>query len=646
MSEQTTFNPADPDSLSDLPSAGTRAPTWWEQVEQGVADGIVGADEDEGDEDEGDEDDEAGAAAGDSGSPYDPRRRARSLFWMGWGLAQISHELNVPYNTVASWKRRGRWDAATSLQRVEATFEARLTMLVMKEKKTGGDFKEIDLLGRQLERAARIRRYESGGNEADLNPKVANRNKGPKKPPEKNALDEDQVEQIREAFFDSLFGYQRAWFDAGEMARIRNLLKSRQIGATFYFAREALVDALRTGRNQIFLSASKAQAHVFKQYILEFVREVTGVELRGDPIVLPNGATLYFLGTNARTAQSYHGNLYFDEYFWVAKFQQLRKVASGMAIHAKWRQTYFSTPSAITHDAYPFWSGALFNKGRPKEKRVELDLSHAALRHGLACPDGQWRQIVTVEDAVAGGCTLFDLDQLRLEYGPEEYQNLLMCQFIDDTQSAFPLSAMARCFVDAWEVWEDYKPFAARPFGSRPVWVGYDPSHTGDSAGCVVLAPPMVLGGKFRVLEKHQWRGGDFEAQAAAIEKITQRFNVTHIAIDTTGLGQGVYQLVKKFFPAVRGINYSVDVKVSLVMKGQSVINAGRLEFDAGWTDLAQSFMSIRKAMTASGRQFTFEASRSEETSHADMAWACLHALYNEPLEGASATNQSTMEIL
>ncbi|WP_423064390.1 hypothetical protein, partial [Citrobacter freundii] len=25
------------------------------------------------------------------------------------------------------------------------------------------------------------------------------------------------------------------------------------------------------------------------------------------------------------------------------------------------------------------------------------------------CDDGQWRQIVTIEDALAGGCTLFDL---------------------------------------------------------------------------------------------------------------------------------------------------------------------------------------------------------------------------------------------
>ena len=63
--------------------------------------------------------------------------------------------------------------------------------------------------------------------------------------------------------------------------------------------------------------------------------------------VLPNGAELFFLGTNARTAQGYHGNFYFDEFFWTYKFQELNKVASGMAMQKQYRRTYFSTPSSI-----------------------------------------------------------------------------------------------------------------------------------------------------------------------------------------------------------------------------------------------------------------------------------------------------------
>lgn len=577
----------------------------------------------------------------------DPRKQAMFLYFSGIRIARIAEMLGEKAATVHSWKKRDKWAEIGPLEQMQLTTAARYCQLVMKQQKEGRDYKEIDLLSRQAVQQARIGKFNGGGNEADLNPNVANRNKGPRKAPEKNVFTDEQIEQLQEIFQAGMFEYQKHWWRAGVENRIRNLLKSRQIGATYYFAREALIDALTTGRNQIFLSASKAQAHVFKQYIIEFAREVD-VDLKGDPMTLPNGATLYFLGTNARTAQSYHGNLYLDEYFWIPKFQELRKVASGMALHKKWRQTYFSTPSSLTHSAYPFWSGALFNKGRPKADRVEFDLSHTHLARGVRCPDGQYRQIVTIEDAVSGGCNLFDLDQLRLEYSPDEFENLLMCQFVDDLASVFPLAMMQGCMVDSWDVWDDFEPLMIRPFGWKQVWIGYDPAKgtaNGDSAGCVVIAPPDVPGGKFRILERHQWRGMDFRAQADAIREITKRYNVTYIGIDSTGVGDGVYKTVKQFFPAAREFIYNPNVKNALVLKAWDIINARRLEFDAGLTDIAQSFMAIRRATTASGNRPTYEASRSEEASHADLAWATMHALFNEPLEGTTASNQNIVEI-
>lgn len=137
--------------------------------------------------------------------------------------------------------------------------------------------------------------------------------------------------------------------------------------------------------------------------------------------------------------------------------------------------------------------------------------------------------------------------------------------------------------------WDDYKPFAARPFADRQVWVGYDPAETTDSAGLVVVAPPLVPGGKFRILERHQFRGMDFNAQAETIRKVTQRYWVTYIGIDTTGMGAAVAQLVRQFFPGLRTFSYSPEVKTRLVMKAVDVISKGRLEFDAGWTDVAQA---------------------------------------------------------
>lgn len=576
----------------------------------------------------------------------DPRRIARSLYWQGWRISSIAEYLGERRSTVDSWKARDKWDDAPVIERVETSLEARLIQLIAKDSKTGGDFKEIDLLGRQIERLARVRRYEApGGNEVDLNPNLANRNAGPKRKPVRNDFSEEQKETLLDAFRDSLFDYQKVWYRNGHQ-RTRMILKSRQIGATWYFAREALADAIETGRNQIFLSASKAQAHVFKQYIIQFAREACGVELSGDPIVLANGAHLYFLGTNARTAQGYHGNFYFDEFFWTHKFQELNKVASGMALHKQWRKTYFSTPSSITHEAYPFWSGELFNRRRPKDQQVTIDTSHKRLASGFTGEDKIWRQIVTIMDAEAGGCNLFDIDELRAyEYSPDQFDNLLMCNFIDDTASVFPLAELQRCMVDSWVDWGDYKPFTARPFGNRPVWIGYDPSLTGDSAGCVVVAPPAVAGGKFRILERHQWRGMDFAAQAEEIRQMTIRYNVQYIGIDTTGMGIGVLPLVRQFFPGATAINYSPEVKTRMVLKAKNVIVNGRLEFDASWRDIAQAFMAIRKTLTSSGKSVTYDAGRTDDTGHADLAWAVMHALDHEPLEGGTANNQSFMEI-
>ncbi|AWX86278.1 MULTISPECIES: terminase ATPase subunit family protein [Klebsiella pneumoniae complex] len=575
----------------------------------------------------------------------DPRRQAALLYWQGFSVPQIAEMLQTKRPTVQSWKQRDQWDETAPLNRVESTLEARLIQLYAKPNLTPHDFKVADFLGRQMERFARINRYGQTGNEVDLNPNVANRNKGDRKKPTKNFFSDEAIEKLEEIFFAESFEYQLRWHRAGLEHRIRDILKSRQIGATFYFSREALLHALKTGHNQIFLSASKTQAYVFREYIIQFARRVD-VDLTGDPIVIGNnGAKLIFLGTNSNTAQSHNGDLYVDEIFWIPNFQKLRKVSSGMASQSHLRSTYFSTPSTLAHGAYPFWSGELFNRGRARaSERVDIDISHDALAAGVACPDGQWRQIVTIEDALAGGCTLFNLEQLKRENSVDDFRNLFMCEFVDDKASVFPFEDLQRCMVDSLEEWEDFAPFADNPFGSRPVWVGYDPSHSGDSAGCVVLAPPVVAGGKFRILERHQWKGMDFATQAESIRQLTGKYNVEYIGIDATGLGIGVFQLVRSFYPAARDIRYTPEMKTAMVLKAKDVIRRGCLEYDVSATDITTSFMAIRKTMTSSGRSATYEASRTEEASHADVAWATMHALLNEPLTAGSG--QVTSSIL
>jgi len=186
----------------------------------------------------------------------DNRRQAKFLYWTGWRITDIADYLGEKEKTVHSWKARDEWDRADNVERIGGALEARLVQLILKDGKTGGDFKEIDLLHRQLERQARIERFKGGGTEAELNPNLDKRNAGPKKAPKRNEFAEEHIEQLEEAFRDGCFGYQLDWYRAGNQ-RTRAILKSRQIGATFYFAREALLDALVTGRNQIFRTSSR-----------------------------------------------------------------------------------------------------------------------------------------------------------------------------------------------------------------------------------------------------------------------------------------------------------------------------------------------------------------------------------------------------
>jgi len=589
-------------------------------------------------------------------APEDRRNAARSLYWRGWSYGQIADELQLNRDTVKSWGRRDSWDDAPSIRKLEDCLETRLMVLICKDKKTGADYTELDALRRQVESLAKVRRYEApGGHSGDLNDKVANRNASERKAKaKKNHFTTEQAEQLREIFLDQLYGYQETWF-AALSQRTRMILKSRQIGATYYFAFEALIDAIDTGRNQIFLSASKAQAHQFRSYIVGFAKLV-GVTLAGDPMLITSelrpadepAAELHFLGTNFRTAQGRHGNFYFDEFFWVHSFEELNKVASGMATHKKWRKTYFSTPSTVLHPAYPYWTGERRNRRHNKEERVEIDVSHDALADGAVGPDRIWRHIVNVHDAEAAGCDLFDIADLQDEYAPDEFANLFGCDFVDDSQSAFRFNDLVKCGVDTMLEWADFDPEAERPFGDRVVWAGYDPqnSENGDNASLTIAAPPNAPGGTFRLLERHPLRGMDFEQQATFVTAMLSRYNCAYLGVDATGVGAGVYQLLAKSgLRGVTKIEYSLEQKAMMVMKAQNVIRRGRLAFDSMWLDVISSFISIKKTITASGRNMTFKAGRGGEDGHADLAWSIMHILLNEPLDGKERPT-ATMEII
>ena len=196
--------------------------------------------------------------------------------------------------------------------------------------------------------------------------------------------------------------------------------------------------------------------------------------------------------------------------------------------------------------------------------------------------------------------------------------------------AVFRLNNLEACYADP-EDWDDFDIDADRPFDNYPVWGGYDPSRNRDDASFVIVAPSPDPDGKFRILARYKWVNKSYSWQAGQIEKLTKKYNFVHLGVDITGPGAGVFESVKAFFPAALPIYYSVATKTSLVLKAKDVIENGRIEWDMAQSDIAHAFLTIRQGTTGND-MITYSAGRTAATGHADVAWAIMHALCNEPL--------------
>ncbi|WP_203434446.1 terminase large subunit domain-containing protein [Salmonella enterica] len=579
--------------------------------------------------------------------------KARTLYLQRNTPREIRDRLKLAsVRVVYYWATKFEWYTALERDGVEEVIAERVSLLARRDHKSPEEADELDrlighhvkLMGmryKHLEAMAGVSARTVAASDDDAESFIASESgrggggggkKGGKRkrPPKANDVSELTAESFQ-PIVDKLYAFQKTLRE-NKNRRRRNLLKARQIGATWYFAFEAFEDAVLTGDTQIFLSASKRQALVFRTYIAKIAMEYFGIPIKGDPIRLSNLAEIFFLATNSNTAQSNSGHLYIDEYMWIPKFSPLNTVASAMTTRKKWRMTWFSTPSAKTHDGYLLWSGESWRKGNASRKDVEFPTFDDYRDGGRECPDGVWRYVVTIEDAVAGGIDDIDIDELRETYSKVDFNMLYMCVFVDDKDSVFSFSQLLKCGVDA-STWEDFHPEEDHPFGNREVWGGFDPARTGDTATFVVIGVPVVAVERYRVLEVFRWKGLSLVWMSEQIRTIKSRYNMTYIGIDVTGMGIGVFEMVQGFARReAKAIHYSVESKNRLVMKMLDVVESNRIEWNEEQKEIATAFLQVKKTTTASGNAMTFVADRSNENGHADVFFAIAHAMDNEPL--------------
>ncbi|EOI6866754.1 terminase family protein [Yersinia enterocolitica] len=224
--------------------------------------------------------------------------------------------------------------------------------------------------------------------------------------------DETSTEHLKYWMRRWALNHQREWYKAGIDNRTRNITKTRQAGADIFFALEGLIDALETGRDQIYFSAGDDEDSAAQQYTLNWMKighiydfdTVGGKVDKLNAIRLDNGAQISFLNEKSLAA-GYSGNIYVSEYAWADNPDRLLKVADGISMHKCHRRTFYTTPSPNIA-AFTFCQQTLKN-------------------------DRQWSQIVTIEDIAGNGCLYSpeDIVRLRDETSEIEFAMLYMCQW-------------------------------------------------------------------------------------------------------------------------------------------------------------------------------------------------------------------------
>jgi hypothetical protein len=108
-----------------------------------------------------------------------------------------------------------------------------------------------------------------------------------------------------------------------------------------YFADKAFADAILTGKNQIFLSASLDASHVIRKRIIKLAKSLR-LNLDGGSLTLPNGAEFYFFCVGVLTVAGFNGNAYAINCFDENNFSHVRGLMDTWTMQKQYCAVFYS----------------------------------------------------------------------------------------------------------------------------------------------------------------------------------------------------------------------------------------------------------------------------------------------------------------
>lgn len=249
---------------------------------------------------------------------------------------------------------------------------------------------------------------------------------------------------------DSFYAYQLRWLS--EPARFALCVKSRQIGFSHATAGGAVLGALCYARPQIILSASQDLSDEVLEKARLHARFLARLGYRGadkfsadnaTEIAWSNGGRIIALPASPRTARSFTGDVWLDEFAYHLDPEGIRDAAFPIALRGNRRVRVFSTPNGAS------------------------GLFYELARHPAA---GWATSRVTLDDAIADGVPIDREAAYSLANNNERLiRQWYRAEFLEDAEGALWRRSMISLRESAPEL--------------RRIVVAVDPSIAADGGG-------------------------------------------------------------------------------------------------------------------------------------------------------------------
>jgi len=334
----------------------------------------------------------------------------------------------------------------------------------------------------------------------------------------------------------SLYDWQKRWLD--DENRFRIMLKSRAVGGSFLIALESFLDSLlNSNHTTLLVSFSMRQSLELFRKVKEHINTWRGIRIRvGEEtytftatlsetktqVEFQNGSRITSLPNNPDAIRGYRADhVYVDEAAMFKNDFEIKAAIIPTIAGKEGRLSLISTPKGKRGWFYEAWTSDVFSKHE-------------------------------VHYSMAPHITKTDLEGMRASLSPLEWEQEMELKFIDEINALFPYELILACT-------DDYEP-ELRQY-SEPIYLGIDFGRYRDST--VICA--IEKGEKLRVVFLEEMLGVDFNTQLSTIHKIIEILRPIGIAIDKTGMGIPLFDILSRTYPHIEGITFTVKMKTALI---------------------------------------------------------------------------------